>query len=49
MGCLPVVPAKVRALTVLCFLVCKSRRDIICSRIQANTLSCGGIKMSDVR
>lgn len=35
-------------LTVLCFLACKSRRDIVHSFIQANILSCSGDKMSDL-
>lgn len=48
MGCLPVFPADVKSLPTLCFLVCKSRRQIIHSLTEANVLSCGGVKMSDV-
>lgn len=33
---------------MLCFLACKSRRDIVHSFIQANILSCSGDKMNDL-
>lgn len=48
MGYLPVVPEEAESLPTLCFLVCKSGRKIVHSLIEANILSCGGIKMSDV-
>lgn len=48
MGCLPVFPADVKSLPTLCFLVCKSIREIVHSLIEANVLNCGGVKMSDV-
>lgn len=48
--CLPTVPAEVKSAShCVCFLVCKSRREIIHSLVQANTLGCGGDKMNGLR